>query len=125
MKLSIRRRKMIGIMIFLDYFSAIAAWLVFWFYRQSTLHAIDPSTHLSVRSFNLRDYMISFLLVPALWTILYYLSGTYFDLYKKSRLHEIYRSLIISIIGCLGIGMVAFANDTDSFIYFFEITSWY
>src|SRR5690606_14018506 len=70
-------------------------------------------------------YLIALLAIPGIWLFLYYLSGTYFDLYRKSRLHEIYRSLLISLIGALGIGVVTFANDTGSFSYFFEVTTWY
>jgi len=109
----------------LDYLTAILAWLVFWLYRQHLLHEAFPSVYPYERHWTSRDYLISFLLVPLFWTFLHYLSGAYFDLYRKSRLIEIYRTLIISIIGSFLIGILAFSNDTDSFKYFFEITLWY
>ncbi|WP_157977088.1 sugar transferase [Taibaiella helva] len=109
----------------MDYLTAIAAWLVFWLYRQHLLHNAFPSVYPNERNWGPRDYIISFLIVPTFWTILHFLSGAYFDLYRKSRLVEIYRSLIVALIGSLLVGMVAFSNDTDSFKYFFEITLWY
>lgn len=109
----------------LDYLTAIAAWLVFWLYRQHLLHEAFPHIYPNERNWTSRDYVISFLFIPLFWTCLHYLSGAYFDLYRKSRLIEIYRSAIISLIGALLIGMIAFSNDTDSFKYFFEITLWY
>ena len=112
-------------MIILDCITAALAWLIFWFYRQNSLHNIDPISYPQNSGFTLRDYFITFLAIPIYWVILYYLSGTYFDLYRKSRLHEIYRSIASSMIGALVIGMVFFANDTNSFSYFFEATSWY
>jgi len=125
MNLSAAKRSAIVILIILDYLTAIAAWLVFWLYRQHLLHNAFPSVYPNERNWGPRDYIISFLIVPAFWTILHFLSGTYFDLYRKSRLVEIYRSLIVALIGSLLVGMVAFSNDTDSFKYFFEITLWY
>jgi exopolysaccharide biosynthesis polyprenyl glycosylphosphotransferase len=113
------------VLIILDYLTAVVAWIAFWLYRQERLHLVIPDLYPSDRAFYLRDYILTGLAIPVFWITLYYLSGTYFDLYRKSRLHEVYRSIIISLIGALVIGMLAFANDTDSFLYFFEITSWY
>lgn len=104
---------------------AIAAWLVFWLYRQHLLHDAFPDIYPYERHWTSRDYVISFLLVPSFWFCLHGLSGAYYDLYRKSRLIEVYRTMISSIIGALLIGMLAFSNDTDSFKYFFEITLWY
>jgi exopolysaccharide biosynthesis polyprenyl glycosylphosphotransferase len=125
MKLNAAKRNAILVMVILDYLTAIAAWLVFWFYRQGILHQKLPQIYPDHRLFNFRDYFIAFFAIPVFWIFLYYLSGTYFDLYRKSRLQEIYRSLVITLIGTLCIGMISFANDTNSFTYFFEITSWY
>jgi exopolysaccharide biosynthesis polyprenyl glycosylphosphotransferase len=125
MKLSSTKRRAIITLIIIDYLTAIAAWLVFWFYRQHILHNAFPAIYPNERNWTERDYFISLFLIPVFWTFLHYLSGAYFDLYRKSRLVEIYRSFIISIIGCLAVGMIAFANDTGSFRYFFEITLWY
>lgn len=125
MRLSPAKRKAITILIVMDYLTAIAAWLVFWLYRQHLLHNAFPDIYPLERNWSARDYIISFILIPVFWSFLHYLSGAYFDLYRKSRLIEVYRSIIISIIGSLLVGMVAFSNDTGSFKYFFEITSWY
>lgn len=125
MNLPKAKRKAIITLIILDYLTAIAAWLFFWLYRQHLLHQAFPDVYPNERNWTSRDYVISFLLIPSFWTFLHYLSGAYFDLYRKSRLLEIYRSLIISIIGALLIGMIAFSNDTGGFEYFFEITLWY
>ncbi|KAA5536379.1 sugar transferase [Taibaiella lutea] len=125
MRLSTAKRRAIIILIVIDYLTAIAAWLVFWLYRQHLLHQAFPDIYPKERNWSARDYIISFLIIPVFWIFLHYLSGAYFDLYRKSRLIEIYRSIIISIIGSLLIGTVAFSNDTGSFKYFFEITSWY
>ncbi len=125
MKLSKAKRNAIVVLMVLDYLMAIAAWLVFWLYRQHLLHQAFPDIYPYERNWTGRDYLISFLLIPSFWLCLHSLSGAYFDLYRKSRLLEIYRSIIASLIGAFIIGIVAFSNDTGSFKYFFEITLWY
>lgn len=120
-----KRKFAIRVLVALDFLAAIISWMFFWFYRQKLLPSIDPATYPQSLDFSSRDYLISFLIIPSFWIFLYYLSGTYFDLYRKSRLHELYRSIISSFIGCLLIGIVAFANDVNKFSYFFEVTSWY
>lgn len=116
---------MLKLYVVADYCSAIIAWLVFWFYRQSILHKINPEIFPAQRPFFYRDYLLSLIIIPFSWLLIYLLSGTYFDLYKKSRLQEVYRTILISLIGCSIVGLFAFANDTDQFAYFFKITSWY
>lgn len=125
MKLHTYRKNAVAVMIIIDYLAAAVAWILFWFYRQGILHHEIPALYPDDRNFYVRDYFLAYLAVPAFWIFLYYLSGTYFDLYRKSRLIEINRTIIVSIIGSLVIGMLTFANDTNNFAYFFEITSWY
>jgi len=112
-------------LLILDYITAIAAWIVFWTYRQGQLTVAMPEWFHAKKLWDARDWVIGAGVIPVCWLLLYYLSGTYFDLYRKSRIVEIYRSVISTIIGVLLIGFIAFANDTDSFSYFFEITAWY
>lgn len=119
------KNNMLRLYIVSDYIAAIIAWLIFWFYRQNLLHQLVPETYPPNRDFFFRDYALSLVILPSIWMVIYLLSGTYFDLYKKSRLQETYKTLISSIIGALFIGMAAFANDVDSFLYFFKLTSWY
>jgi len=126
MKLSIAKRNAIVVLMVLDYLMAIAAWFVFWIYRQDLLHKTMPEVYPDeVHYWTARDYFISLVIIPSFWLFLHYLSGAYFDLYRKSRLIEIYRSFITCIMGALLIGMIAFSNDTNNFKYFFEITLWY
>jgi len=125
MRLTGDKKRSISILILLDYLTAVVAWLIFWLYRQKYLNMVAPEWYPSDRIWIFRDYLLGLVIIPGFWLILYYLSGTYFDLYRKSRLIEIYRSFISCVIGALLIGIAAFANDSDSFKYFFQLTLWY
>lgn len=117
------KRRAIRGMVILDYCSATFAWLLFWMYRQQLLGKADMKTIWEL--LYLKDYFVSFILIPFGWLFLYLLSGTYFDLYRKSRLNEINRTLISCIIGSVIIALLVFADDKDDYSYFIRITGRY
>lgn len=118
-----KRRAVIQLAV-LDYCMAAVGWLVFWGYRHILLGLSDFSNlyqHLLPR-----DVVYGLLIIPACWSFLYLLSGTYFDLYRKSRLQEVNRTLISCIIGCVCISLFVFANDTrQDYTYFIRMTGRY
>lgn len=124
MNLASLKNKAIKQLVILDYVVAILAWSIFWFYRQEWLQEVHPDIYKD-RNWVLRDYVLALMFIPIFWSIVYYLSGTYYDVYRKSRIIESVRTFISSLIGCLIVGFVAFANDVDRFSYFFEITALY
>lgn len=124
MNLNQQKKNALRKLLVLDYFTAIIAWSIFWFYRQEWLQEIHPDIYHD-RNWIARDYLLALAAIPLFWVTIYYLSGTYYDVYRKSRLIETFRSFIASIIGSLIIGFLAFANDVDRFSYFFEITGLY
>lgn len=124
MKLKNYKQKALQQLFLLDYLIAIVAWVIFWFYRQAWLQDVHPDIYQD-RSWVFRDYALGIVFIPVFWMVIYYLSGTYYDVYRKSRMIESVRTFISSIIGSLIIGFLAFANDVDRFSYFFEITALY
>ncbi|RYD58808.1 MAG: sugar transferase [Sphingobacteriales bacterium] len=106
-----------------DYITAVVAWMVFWAYRQQLLENAS-----FIDSWNLlapRDYFIGIFVIPGGWLLLYLLSGTYFDPYRKSRLNEINRTLISCILGSMFLSFVVFANDATDYSYFIRMTGRY
>lgn len=116
MRLSPMKRKGIRQLILLDYLAAASAWFSLWLYRQHVLTGLGYMDTLG--KFHFRDYLNTFLIIPAGWLIAYLMSGTYFDLYRKSRLNEINRTLISCIIGCILVAVIVFANDSSDYSYF-------
>jgi exopolysaccharide biosynthesis polyprenyl glycosylphosphotransferase len=107
----------------LDYAVAVAAWMLFWAYRIVLLGKAD---FLSAWKYLLpRDIFYGFVLLPLGWMVLYLLSGTYFDVYRKSRLYEINRTLISSIIGCIVVSLAVFADDASDYSWFISMTGRY
>ncbi len=123
MKLAPIKRKAIRELVVIDYLSAALAWATFWAYRHELLG--NGSFFHTLQLLHTFDYLSIFLIIPAGWLILYLLSGTYFDLYRKSRLNEINRTLISCIIGSVAVALFVFANDTVESSYIIKMTGRY
>ncbi len=115
MHLSPMKRKAIKQLVLLDYIAAALAWFTFWMYRQHILTKVDYIS--TLQKFHLRDIINTLVIIPFGWLIAYIMSGTYFDLYRKSRLNEINRTLISCIIGCLMVSVIVFSNDNGDYSY--------
>jgi len=108
-----------------DYMAALLAWFLFLYYRKNNTIEID-FTHF-LEDLSSKDIFFTLLLVPISWLILHLFSGAYFNPYRKSRFIEIYRTLIISILGSFIFYFLFILNDTNKdysyytksfFIYF-------
>lgn len=123
MRLDKKKKNAIRQLAALDYVSASLAWLCFWMYRQHFLTGIPYTQTFGL--LHARDLINIFLVIPAGWLVAYLLSGTYFDLYRKSRLNEINRTLISSILGCIVVSVIVFGDDTGDYYYFMNTISRY
>lgn len=103
-----------------DFLTAALSWMLFWAIRHKTL--LQTNFGKALTFMQPIDFIEGFILLPLAWLLLYYLSGTYFDLYRKSRISEIYRTFISCFIGSLILCLVLVSNDTDEFSYFFTMT---
>lgn len=123
MQLSPVKKNAIRQLVFLDYTASALAWLTFWVYRQGLLTGMGYME--TFRIFYLRDLLNTLIVIPLGWLALYAMSGTYFDLYRKSRLNEINRALISSILGCTIVSIIVFADDTGDYYYFINAIGHY
>ncbi|MBL7684115.1 MAG: sugar transferase [Flavipsychrobacter sp.] len=117
------KKKAIRNLVVADYFTAAISWIVFWAYRHTLLD--NAGFFESLNTLQGRDYFFGIVLIPGFWLLLYMLSGTYFDLYRKSRLNEINRTLISCILGSIFISLFVFANDATHYSYFIRMTGRY
>lgn len=78
-----------------DYLAAALSWLIVTLVRTEWL--FGPATHALPE----KSWLDAVLIVPAGWILLYTLAGTYNSLYKKSRMVELFRTIICTILGCL------------------------
>lgn len=90
----------------LDLISASSAWLIFLYYR--TVYMENGQTF-----FMNEERIFGLLSINLFWFIFYLLSGSYSNIYRKSRLKELFQIFIITIIG---VTIIFFAVLLDDFI---------
>ncbi|MFN3939816.1 MAG: sugar transferase [Chitinophagales bacterium] len=106
-----RFRKKIGIItyIFFDYLTACIVWVGLFIYRKFVIedYAFDIHTHV----FSDSKFFLGALGIPALWIAVYFFSGFYTDIYRKSRLAEIYKTFIVAFLGVLVLFFLFLLDD--------------
>ncbi len=83
--------------VFADYLSAGLAWSLFYLYRKFYIEP-DKFGILPEHIFD-RQYILGIIILPLSWLLVYYLTGFYKNIYRKSRINELMQTLATSIIG--------------------------
>jgi exopolysaccharide biosynthesis polyprenyl glycosylphosphotransferase len=98
--------------IFLDVVSAVIVWAIFFVYRKRYLEPIKFGHEVPL---NFDDnFYLGLSLIPLFWVVIYFIVGTYNDIYRKSRLIEFGQTLLISVIGTLILFFVLLLDDEIS-----------
>lgn len=99
-----------------DCIAAIISWIVFYFVRKFIIHEsflIGPR------------FYIGIVLFPLIWLVVYYLVGTYGNLYHKSRLTEFFNTIVYTFFASICILFLFLLYDVtgDYTIYYKEFLS--
>lgn len=94
--------------IFADWFAAVAAWALFFVYRKMyiELQPFDLSKIVSDQKF-----FWGIIVIPVCWVLAYAMTGTYQNVYRRSRLRELGQTIYLSIIGVLIIFFALLLDD--------------
>ncbi len=92
-----------------DLFSAATAWTLFYIYRK--IYIEPEKFHKVVPVVFDKKFFLALLIIPAIWLLIYYLTGVYKNIYRKSRLKEVGQTLLLSIIGVLVIFFTLLLDD--------------
>lgn len=95
--------------IFFDAIAASLVWLCFFVYRKTYIESVTFGHEVPL-NFD-ENFFRGVLLIPIYWIIIYFLIGTYNNIYRKSRLIEFGQTLLISIIGTLILFFVLLLDD--------------
>ena len=94
-----------------DYLSALLAWTVYYTFRKIYLEPLVFGYEIEVEFNN--SFYLGLAVVPLFWMVLYHVSGTYFEIYRKSRLGIIGSTTWLILIGSI---VLFFAISLDDFI---------
>lgn len=93
-----------------DYLAAIISWFVFFAYRKYiTSTPFNPFSYEALLDIKL---LVGLLFIPLFWLLFYYVSGEYHNIFRKSRLQELGRTIFITTLGVLLIFFILILDDT-------------
>ena len=115
--------------ILLDILSAFLAWTFFIYFRATEIE--------NVKFIANQDYFTNLVIVITAWFLLYFFTGAYKDIFRKSRLNELLKSFVTCTIGVTILFFAALLDDSISdyrqyyqsfgslFVLHFSITSFF
>ncbi|MDF2436718.1 MAG: exopolysaccharide biosynthesis polyprenyl glycosylphosphotransferase [Bacteroidota bacterium] len=92
-----------------DIFSAVTAWTFFYCFRKLYIESEKYGTNVPV-IFD-EHFSRSLLIISFFWLLLYVLTGTYRNIYRKSRLREVGQTLLITVIGVIILFFLLLLDD--------------
>lgn len=98
-----------------DFVTAAVSWALFFIFRKKS---IENGTFEDMNAvFSDTNLYVGLVCIPLMWLLLYYLQGTYRDVYRKSRLQELGQTILISIIGVIIIFFTLLLDDQVTTYY--------
>ena len=92
-----------------DYITASVTWTLFFIFRKYYIEINKLGLDIQV-IFDAK-YYLGLVFLPLSWLLLYYITGQYRDIYRKSRLKEFSETLLITLIGILFIFFTLILDD--------------
>jgi exopolysaccharide biosynthesis polyprenyl glycosylphosphotransferase len=92
-----------------DFLSAALAWTIFNYYRKTQIDALKTGAPEIIFD---NQFFISVSVLPMVWVLVYYLSGSYNNVLRKSRINEFVQILATSIIGVTVLFFVLLLDDS-------------
>lgn len=92
-----------------DFLSAMLAWSIFFFLRKNAeLNNVNDTLHMVL---NDNKFYIGIVVIPLFWILLYAITGSYHNIYRKARMRELGQTLLITIIGVIIIFFALILDD--------------
>ena len=93
-----------------DWLTAATAWALFYIFRKYYIEQLKFG--LPIPIVLSERFYLGLLLVPAFWLVLYAITGSYKDIFRKSRLKELGQTIIITLIGVVILFFALILDDT-------------
>lgn len=103
-----KRKRIIWLYAFGDYVASAITWYFVFVFRKFYIEGNPLSFTVP---FHDNNFYVGIAIVPELWLLFHYITGTYFDLYKKSRLQEVAKTFVVSFFGAIIIFFLLLLND--------------
>jgi exopolysaccharide biosynthesis polyprenyl glycosylphosphotransferase len=92
-----QKKIVIYIYFLLDLFAAALSWTLLYVFRKYYVEDVNIPLLEILKEIR---YFQGLVVVSLFWVNLFYITGSYVNVYRKSRLKEIIKTIVISIVGC-------------------------
>ncbi len=103
-----RRLPYIFLYAIIDVAASLIAWTLLYYFRKFFIEYESANIW---TPFLDKKFFVGLLVIPQIWLLLYYLSGTYTDVFRKSRLQETLKTVVITIVGSVIIFFLFLLDD--------------
>ncbi|MEI6061307.1 MAG: sugar transferase [Bacteroidota bacterium] len=95
--------------VFADLLSASIAWSIFFFLRKSAeMQAMNDTLQIVLSD---KKFYFGVIAIPFFWLLLYAISGSYHNVYRKARMSELGQTLFVSLCGVIIIFFALILDD--------------
>lgn len=104
------KRGQVAKYLFFDLLAAASGWTLFFIYRKMFIEPQKFGMDIPIE-FTTRFYL-GLLIIPLFWITFYYISGQYSNIFRKSRLIELGKTIMTSVTGVTVIFFLLLLDDT-------------
>ncbi|PIF05387.1 MAG: polyprenyl glycosylphosphotransferase [Draconibacterium sp.] len=98
-----------------DYLAAAISWTLFFIYRKAVIEPQKFGIDIPIE-FNTRFYL-GLILIPLFWLLFYYITGFYKNIYRRSRLIELWQTFTTALFGVI---VIFFTLILDDFVHSYK-----
>ncbi len=109
------RRWQVAKYLLLDFLAAAISWTILFIYRKAVIEPQRFGIDIPIE-FN-TTYFSGLLLIPVFWILLYYVTGFYDNIYRRSRLLELGQTFFTSLVGVV---FVFFSVMLDDYVHTYK-----
>jgi exopolysaccharide biosynthesis polyprenyl glycosylphosphotransferase len=92
-----------------DVLAAIISWILFYSYRKIYIEPLKFGYEIPIELTS--KFYLALVFIPIFWITFYYITGQYSDVYRKSRLLELGKTALTSIVGVTFLFFTLLLND--------------
>lgn len=104
-------KKQIAKYVICDFLASVITWILFFSFRKKIIETEYFGYPIQVE-YDFK-FVLGVLLIPIFWLLLHYLSGYYNNIFRRSRLKELWQTFFISIVGTV---ILFFALVLDDYV---------
>jgi len=104
-------RKQVSKYVVTDFLAALFSWMSFFLYRKLIIAQPDFFS-LKIDILSDSAFVKGVIIIPLFWLLLYYVAGEYHNIFRRSRLQELGRTIFITTLGVILIFFILILDDT-------------